>query len=354
MNKFLSSQFKTAVGLVVYNGSKYLPYTLARLAEQTAKDFFVLIIDNGSVDNSLKVIQDFLLTAPELNKRSRLVKNKKNLLFARAHNQAIQWTDSQYLLMLNQDVLLDPTYISELEKFMDTHPEAGACQGKILKWQFNPVTYRLDLHKNIHKTPVFDSGGLVITRSRHSYNAREGEFDQGQANEASEIFGVVGTVPLYRRGALIDVAWQGKVLDEDLVMYKEDVDLAWRLRLKGYKSYYVPTTAAYHDRTLAKPERLALVTKSRANWPPQLKVYSCRNHWLVLLKNDCWGNLFRHSHHIFWYELKKFIYRLFFETGVLFKAIAQFIKMLPATFAKRRTIHKTKVVSCRELRRWFV
>lgn len=347
-------KFKTTVSLVVYNGEKYLPHALTRLADQTANDFFTLIIDNNSIDNSYKVIQDFLLTSPKFAKHCRLVKNNKNLGFAHSHNQAIQWTSSEYMMLLNQDVLLEPDYIKNLADFMTEHPNTAACQGKILKWDFNQATYRLDLHKNLHKVGKFDSCGLVIAKSRHSYNLREGEFDQGQAEEVVEVFGVVGTVPVYRREALMAVAYAGQVLDEDFVMYKEDVDLAWRLRLAGYESYYVPSAVAYHDRSLEKSERLSLVTKSRANWPPQLKAFSCRNHWLVLLKNDCWGNMLLCLPYIFWYELKKFIYRLFFETIVLFQAIGQFIKLFPQTLRKRRAIHKMQTLTCKDLRRWFV
>ncbi len=354
MKKILSKKYKTAVSLVVYNGAKYLNYCLSGLAEQTSKDFFLLIIDNASIDESLKVINDFLLTSPELRGRSRVVSNSKNLGFAHAHNQAFQWTSGDYFFLLNQDVLLAPDYLNNLVKFAEQNKSAAAFQGKILKWFFNPATYRLDLHKNLHKVSVFDSCGLAVNKNRHTYNLREGEFDQGQAEATKEVFGVTGATPLYRRAALEAIKYQGQVLDEDFVTYKEDVDIAWRLRNAGFKAWYLPQSVCFHHRSLAKPERLALITQARAYWPEQMKVYSCRNHWLVLLKNDCFNNLLRHSMYLLWYEFKKFVYRLLVEPKVLFKALGQFVVLLPVMFKKRSFIRQQRVISCQELKRWFL
>ncbi|MFH1111644.1 MAG: glycosyltransferase family 2 protein [Patescibacteria group bacterium] len=350
----MNKEYKTSISLVVYNGAKYLPFCLAGVDEQTTKDFFLLIIDNASIDNSFKIITDFLITNPELNHRTRIVKNNKNLGFARAHNQAFQWTSSQYVLLLNQDVLMDKDYLSKLLPFADEHPPVAATQGKILKWTFNSATYRLDLHKNLHKVSKFDSCGLAVNKNRHTFNINQGDFDQGQAEVNTEIFGVSGTAPLYRRLALEDIKYNDQILDEDFVTYKEDIDIAWRLRLAGYQSWYLPQAVCFHDRSLAKPERLSLVTQARANWPEQMKVYSCRNHWLVLIKNDCLGNLILQSPYIFWYELKKFIYRLFFETKILFKAVSQFFFLIPTMLTKRAYIQKKKVISCHELKKWFL
>ncbi|MFA4937557.1 MAG: glycosyltransferase family 2 protein [Patescibacteria group bacterium] len=352
--KTLARQYKTAVSLVVYNGAKYLSYCLAGIAEQTYKDFFLLIIDNASIDESVKVINNFLITSPELHKRTRIVANSKNLGFARAHNQVFQWTAGDYFFLLNQDVLLDENYLYNLVKFAEKKTNAAAFQGKILKWFFNPTSYRLDLHKNLHKISTFDSCGLAVSKSRHTYNIREGEFDQAQAQQDTEVFGVTGAAPLYRRSALEHIKYDNQVLDEDFVTYKEDVDISWRLKNAGFEAWYVPQAICYHHRSLAKPERLALVTQARAHWPEQMKVYSCRNHWLVLLKNDCLVNLLRYFPYIFWYEIKKLGYRLFIEPKVLFKAIAQFIFLFPAALKKRSYINNNRKISCSELRRWFL
>ncbi|MFH1866797.1 MAG: glycosyltransferase family 2 protein [Patescibacteria group bacterium] len=352
--KFRNKQYRSSVHLVVYNGSKYLPYCLERVAQQTDKNFFFLIIDNASIDNSVKIISDFLAINPELATRTRLVKNNKNVGFAKGHNQAWQWTAGDYGLMLNQDVLLEPDYLEQLVNLLQTKPPAAAVQGKILKWEFNSATYRLDLHKNLHKIGIFDSCGLAIKKNRHTFNLRQGEFDQGQAEEQIEVFGVSGTSPLYRRAALDQIKYQQEVLDQDFVSYKEDVDIAWRLRLAGWQAWYQPKAVCYHDRSLSKPEKLSLVTETRSHWPEQMKVYSCRNHWLVLFKNDCWSNLFRHSGYIGWYELKKFLYRLVFETKVLAKATFQCFFLLPIIFKKRAVIQKQRRANCKELRRWFI
>ena len=84
--------------------------------------------------------------------------------------------------------------------------------------------------------------------------------DTGQFDTAGEIFGPSGAAAMYRRNALDDVALNGQYFDEDFFAYREDADLAWRCRLFGWTSIYVPTAVAHHRRRVT-PER-------RAELPP--------------------------------------------------------------------------------------
>ncbi len=344
------SNYKTSIHLVVYNGETYLPYCLTGLVNQTERDFFLLIIDNNSRDNSLKAIDEFLHLHPQLQRHTRIVHNNKNMGFTRAHNQALQWTSSDYVMFLNQDVVLHQDYLARLVTCLQASPQVGSVQGKIFRWRNNksePLIMPIEFKKGI-----IDSGGLALKKSRYIYRWQEGKINQNEYKEAFEIFGVDGAAPLCRRIALESVRVKNEVLDENFVSYKEDVDLAWRLRLAGWQAWQVTRAYAWHDRSQQDSEGFKSILQNRRRHSPILRVYSCRNHWLVLLKNEQLSNFLRHSLYIIWYEFKKFIYRLLFEPIILFKALGQFLFLLPQTLSRRR--QSPHSVSDKEIRKWFL
>ncbi len=347
---------RLTISLVINNGEKYLAHCLDSIAQQSFSDCLVLIIDNASIDNSQSVLTSWFSEHPALKQRSRIIINKKNLGFCRAHNQAWQWSGGDYFMVLNQDVILRPNYLAELVSFMDKHIEVGATQGKILSWDFATTQdYAKDLSKPLHQQEMIDTLGLKMFKSRRVVNIGQGEVDTGQYQKNMEIFGVAGTAAIYRRQAIEAVKFQDELFDENYFMYKEDVDLAWRLRLIDSSSYYIASATAYHDRSLKEPASFLQLIKARWHWPPRLKLTSYRNHWLTIIKNDCGASFFRHIFYIGWYEFKKLGYMIIFEPVTLFKAWGQIIRLLPATRRKRKLIRSiNKKVDCIKLAKWYI
>jgi len=97
--------------------------------------------------------------------------------------------------------------------------------------------------------------------NRRVIDEGQGQEDHGEFEVPGEVFAVSGQNPIYRRDALLEVAYPsvldkvGEVFDEDLFMYKEDVDLGWRLRLFGWKAWYEPTAIAWHGRGTSAVKR---------------------------------------------------------------------------------------------------
>ena len=89
----------------------------------------------------------------------------------------------------------------------------------------------------------------MIRRDRRVFDRGENERDEGQFDRDEEVFGVSGAALVARREALESVELDGQYLDESFHMYKEDVDLCWRLRLAGWECWYVAGAVAYHART---------------------------------------------------------------------------------------------------------
>lgn len=380
------NELSVAVNLVVFNGVRWLPFCLYSLINQTDSDFSLLIIDNNSADGSLDLINQFLDTEPMLKERTRIVRNKSNLGFARAHNQALAWSKSDLVLLVNQDVVLSPSYIHDLRaKFVDEN--LASATGKILHYPIARIKdenlaavhqrvtrHELSVNSQVDYTPMLaecrqrletiydaklnqliDSCGLWMERSRRVVDIGHSQVDSGQFNDKAEVFGVSGAAPMYRREAIEFVSPFNELLDESFVSYKEDVDLAYRLRWAGYRAILVSDTLAWHDRNLSVDETggLKKLIKLRRTWPSELRVYSWSNHLATLLKNESIGNLFKDLPYITWFEFKKIIYLIIFEPNVLGRGIKHFCKRFFKLTNKRRLLKLTHRISAGDMRIWF-
>ena len=305
---------KISINLVTWNGRRFLENLFSSLFEQTFRDFEVLVIDNDSDDGTVKWIKEHY---PNI----RIIQNSCNKGFARAHNQAIHFTGSEYVLMLNQDIILTKSYIEELVKVMDGDLQLGSCSGILLSVKGKPNNLVRESF-----TTTIDSAGLKIFKSRRMVDTYAGQDVLEYPNtNVSKIFGVSGALPLYRRSALEDIRIEKEYLDEDFHSYKEDVDLAWRLQLRGWSSATVSSAKAYHFRTAEGNERQGNIAtlKNRFGKSKVSKLASLRNHLWTLVKNDHWSNVIRHAPFIVWYEMRKWGIVLLFEQKSLI-AIWQF------------------------------
>ncbi len=341
---------RVAVNIVTWNSMKYLPEALASIFSQTYRDFFVLIIDNGSTDGTPKFVRENFPQAGVLQ-------NVRNLGFARAHNQGIVYAKTHLdpaageplVLVTNPDILLEPDFLEKLVAEMDARPEAGSAGGKLLKVQWSAGEIKEPVRTNI-----IDSTGLRLTRSRRAYDRGAGELDTGTGGRVEEVFGLSGAVALYRLEALEDAACRGEYFDEDFFAYKEDLDLAWRLRLRGWPAFYAPAARAYHFRTAAGRAKASWkeIIVGRRDRSATVNFLSYRNHLLLLLKNEQAANHLLHLPLIWFYEIRKLFYILFREPSTL-RGLVSYFKLAPRMLAKRRVIMSRRRVRARDMRRWF-
>ncbi|MBN1325646.1 glycosyltransferase family 2 protein [Candidatus Falkowbacteria bacterium] len=340
---------KISIHLVTWNAEKYLENCLNSVLGQISKDYFVLVIDNSSSDKTAQIMEEQFI--PIFGQRLRFLKNRENIGFAKAHNQAILWTDSEYILTLNQDVVLSDNFTIEAIKFLDEHKDVAAVSGKVLRATFEKSE---DL-KNMKKTDIIDSLGLKIFKSQRAVEIGAGEKDAGQFEKIEEIFGVSANSAVFRRSALNDVRYGDEFFDNDFFSYKEDVDLAYRLRLRGWKSYYLPQAVCYHERTAKSREKIRCLgaVRLRKHKTKFVNYYSYKNHLFILLKNLSAKNFFRYFFQIFFYELGKFLYILFFEWKTL-SGLKDFFGKYKKMKEKRRFIMKNRLSDDLDIRRWFV
>ncbi len=301
-----------------------------------------MVIDNNSSDATAAKIE---LELNNFSVSARFIKNDKNRGFAGGHNQGLAETKTEFALLLNQDIYLAPDYFEKVVGFMEARPEAAAGQGILCRWEFPD-----------NKTDKIDSSGLKVFKNRRVIDdgagQRAGDFIKSDA--PFEVFGLSGALPMFRLMALQKIAVQGEIFDEDFFCYKEDVDLAYRLRSAGYKSYIIPGSQAWHARTAPGQDNLQdeAAVKFRANKRPFINYHSYKNHFFVLIKNEYWQNLLIDFPRILWYEIKKLAYVLFFEQRTLATLWAA-LRLKPKMLRKHTAISKMRKITYKEMRKWF-
>ncbi|MEZ7821131.1 MAG: glycosyltransferase family 2 protein [Patescibacteria group bacterium] len=301
---------KVSINIVIYNGLKYIKPCFDSILNQSFKDFEIIAIDNNSSDNSIKFIKE---NYPSI----RLIQNAENVGFAKAHNQAINLNNSDYILVTNQDIVLEYDFLEKLVTFMDNNLNYGSCGGKLMKMIINEQSI-------IQKTNVIDCIGLDHSKGYRFFNLGEGSKDIGQFNKDTDIFGVTGALALYRRSSLEKIKDANSYFDERFFMYKEDIDLAWRLNNNNLNSRYISNALAYHERGFSGNNNQNIVEKiKRKNKDKEFLAHlSYRNHLLMLDKNLKKIDIF-----VFVEELKKIFYYLIFKNKIFFKAISEYKKI---------------------------
>ena len=331
---------KIDINLVIWNGKKYLPFCIESIFQQSYSDWQLNILDNGSTDGSIKYLQEHY---PNL----KIIALKENNGFAKGHNKLLSWTSSKYILCLNQDVILDKDFLKKSFDFLENQKNIGSLNPKIYYWDFKKLNLndndvepeKAQKMLNINHANIIDTCGFQLFKNHQVIDWGQGEEDKAKFQEQKKIFGASGACPIYNRKALEKIKIDHEYFDEDFFSYKEDVDLAYRLQLAGYKSYFLPQTIAYHNRSITKATSIIKNRKIKSVWVNQ---HSYKNHLWCILKNEFTKNLFKYFLPIFWYEFKKFIYILFFEKQT-FKFFLQNKKQIKKMLKKRKYIFKNIV-----------
>jgi GT2 family glycosyltransferase len=314
--------------VVTHNSGPFIGRCLDAVFRQEYESLEVIVVDNASEDETR------LALAPYRD-RIRLIENDSNAGFAAAQNQAIAASHGQWILTLNPDVLLEPSFIARLVEAGGLDARAGSVCGKLLR-------LRRDL--TIPPTPRIDSTGIYFTRAMRHFDRGWNEADDGRFNQTEYVFGASAAAALYRREMIADVSLDDGFFDPDFFTYREDADVAWRAQLLGWRCIYAPQALAHHVRRL--------VNGSRLGAPAILKMHSVKNRFLMRIKNMT-GDLYRRN----WLpatsrDLLVAGGCLFYEPGSL-PAFWRLARCLPRAIAKRRRIMKRRVASDEYLAIWF-
>lgn len=221
-----------SINIVNWNGLKLIGDCIESIKSQTYENIEINIVDNNSTDGSTEFLA---ATYPEIT----ILKNTRNEGFSKAHNHAIGISSGEYILPLNFDIILTPTFVEEMVKAIESSCEIGIVSGKL---------YAL---RDGEETNIIDSTGITM-QGMFPADRGQNEADSGQFNKSGYIFGASGAAPLFKREMLEDIKLNGEYFDEDFFIYVEDVDLCWRAQLYGWKALYAPAAVAYHQRGLTR------------------------------------------------------------------------------------------------------
>lgn len=216
--------------VVNHNGGDLLARCLAAIADQSLRDFDVLVFDNGSTDDSLRCNEVH-------DARVRLLRADTNLGFAEANNRAIAATSGRYVALVNNDARLEPDWAAAMVAALEADPRAGAAAGKTLQ------AARPDL---------IDAAGFAFFGCSTCFCWR-GAPAASLDGANHRPFGAVASAAVYRRAALADVG----LFHPEYFCYYEDTDLAVRLVLHGYRTVYVDQAVAHHVGSYTGKERSA-------------------------------------------------------------------------------------------------
>src|SRR4029079_11687514 len=210
-----------------YNGAAHLPTCLDALRRQTRRDFCVVVVDDGSTDQSFELLAG---SYPEV----QVIALPQNRGLAAAVNAAFHATGGEYVVLLNNDTEVHPRWLEQLIGALERFPTYAFAASKLLLF---------DRRDYIHSAgDYYRSDGVPGNRGVW-------QRDSARYNVIEEVFGPCAGAAAYRRSALEALAEDGRVLDEDLVMYCEDVDLNIRAQLRGIRTIYVPRAIVYHRRS---------------------------------------------------------------------------------------------------------
>lgn len=302
------------VQIVTYNSALDIEHCLEAVNRQTYPIENIIVVDNASSDNTLERVRSF----DERNHVSiRYVENQANTGFAPAHNQAMRLSNSDYVMVLNPDVILGQDYIGSLVKIMETRPEIGSATGRLVL-QCDPE--------------VIDSTGLIMNKIWRAFDRGAGEWAAQWMNSA-EVFGVSGAAAMYSRKMIEDISIFGEFYDEDFFAYKEDVDVAWRAGLLGWKAYYCAEAVGVHKRGWKKG--------SRGTQPLFIRRHSFINRYMMIYKNLSGTSWLRNLPYLMAYEIAVHGYILLREPKVL-GAWFDFKRQLPRLREKRGEIREKK------------
>jgi GT2 family glycosyltransferase len=254
------------IGILSYNDKKYLDRALASILNQTYSNFEVLVCDNNPKSYELeKWIKSKFPSVKVLNAGG-------NVGFAVGHNFLINQAKGDFYLCQNSDIYLDPNYLQNLVELIQKDPKTATVTGKLFRYQAD----QLDL---------IDTTG-IIPHASHYFSERGQLEPKSNFNKVTEIWGCSGASFLLNLKLLRKHKhFKEEFFDSTFFMYKEYVDLAYRVPWLGFKSFYTPEAHGWHDRTIAKPKNFLAGLLERRRRPAYVRQYSLLNQLRLTFKN---------------------------------------------------------------------
>jgi len=323
-------QVDVAICLVTHDSAADMAGCMAAIAALRSPPAEIAVVDSGSRDGSLEEARRTAPPGVPLIAQAHAA----NVGFAAGMNAAIAATRSPYVLTLNADARPEPDYLDRLLARMAAHPRlrVAAVTGRLVRTAAADGPRRLD------------ACGMRLTRAWRHLDRGSGEIDRGQWSVAERVFGATGAASLFRREALLDAAVAGEVFDPRFHSFREDAELCFRLRERGWEVLYEPSAVAEHRR-FNLPER-------RAAMPPWVNLHSLKNRYLLRIYHQTGRNLARTLLPTLGRDLGALAWVLLRERSSL-GAYGWLLRHRAELLARRRAIQRRRTAPAAELDAWF-
>ena len=242
---------KASVIIPNLNGAGWLRDSIESVWAQTERDFELIVVDNGSTDESLAIARSYV-GRPGYT----LVENGTNTGFSAAVNAGIRLAKGEYVALFNNDAFAEPDWLAQLVAMAEAEPRAFAVQSLMIRH---------------FERDICDDAGDYVTLFGWACKRGDGMYWR-RYTRPGRIFSACGGASLYRRSVLDEIG----LFDELFFAYFEDVDISWRANSLGYKNVYCPTARCYH---------ICGATTGAVRYNPFKSVQSGRNSILLPYKN---------------------------------------------------------------------
>lgn len=305
-----------SICIVNWNTENVLKECLRSIYQQTKGiDYEVIVVDNASKDGSIKMIKEYF---PQV----RIILNNENKGFATANNQATRLAIGKYIIFLNPDTIISNNPFLKMIQFMEINPNIGALGCKLINEDGS-------IQNSIRNFPSFSSvliGTTILSKfpfiKRLFINFKLENFS---FNETKEVDVVSGAALLIRKSVLEDV----KLWDEGYFMFMEDLDLCRRIKLRGYKIYFLHDAQIIHIGGESRNKNPELIIKGVSSIFRYFNKFEGKRKTLLF----------------------KILYKPSFILGLIFDLILDILKMFKYEVIKRNQLKfdKTRIKIHRNL-----
>lgn len=242
---------KATVVIPNLNGAGWLRDSIESVWAQTMQDFELIVVDNGSTDESLTIARSY-----QGRPRYHLIENGTNTGFSYAVNQGIRMAESEYVALFNNDAFAQPDWLEQLIAAAEADPRIFAVSSLMIRH---------------YERELADDAGDYVTILGFACKRGDG-MKISRYQKPCRVFSACGGAALYRKSILDQIG----LFDENFFAYFEDVDISWRANSLGYKNVYCPTAKCYH---------ICGATTGAVRYNPFKSVQSGRNSILLPYKN---------------------------------------------------------------------
>jgi GT2 family glycosyltransferase len=321
---------RVSICIVSHNSASDLADCLACIGRLAYGPLEIVLVDCASEDDSVAIARRSL---PDDLAHS-IVESPDNLGFSGGMNRALEEATGAYVLSLNPDTRPAEDFVDRLVARAEAGSlRVGAVTGRLIR-----------LHRE-SDIEVLDACGMVLTWTWRHLDRGSGRPDRDQWTTAERVFGATGAATLLSRSALEDVAIDGQVFDADFHSYREDAELCFRLRERGWEILYEPLARCGHGRSNL-PER-------RRSMPAEVNFNSLKNRYLLRAYHQDLANFLVTLVPSLFRDLTALGYVLATERSSL-RAYSWLWDRRRQILARRREIFARRSCSWWDLNRWFI